>query len=62
MGLVRQIASLGLSARNSSGLKVRQPLAKVLVYTGRKQDLNREFIEIVKDEINVKDFEFVEDA
>jgi len=62
MELARQIASLGLSARNTAGLKVRQPLARVLVYAGGKQDLNPELVEIVTDELNVKGFEFVADA
>ena len=61
MALARQVASLGLSARNSAGLKVRQPLAKVLVYAGKRRRLNPEMVEIVKDELNVKDFEFVEE-
>jgi isoleucyl-tRNA synthetase len=62
MALARQVASLGLSARNTAGLKVRQPLARVLVYAGGKATLSPELIEIVKDELNVKSFEFVEHA
>jgi len=62
MALARQVASLGLSARNSASLKVRQPLAKVLVYAGGKQNLRDELVEIVKDELNVKEFEFVAEA
>jgi len=62
MALARQIASLGLSARNGAGLKVRQPLAKVLVYAGEKQALSQEMIDIVTDELNVKAFEFVTEA
>ncbi|MFN2176207.1 MAG: isoleucine--tRNA ligase [Anaerolineales bacterium] len=62
MSLSRQIASLGLSARNSAGLKVRQPLARVLVYTGEKQELEQDFQEIIKDELNVKEFDFVSRA
>jgi len=62
MALARQIASLGLSARNSAGLKVRQPLAKVLVYTSGDRSLDSEMVDIVTDELNVKAFEFVEEA
>jgi isoleucyl-tRNA synthetase len=62
MALARQVASLGLSARNGAGLKVRQPLTKVLVYASGKQNLRDELIEIVKDELNVKQFEFVSEA
>jgi isoleucyl-tRNA synthetase len=61
MGLSRQIASLGLGARNSANLKVRQPLAKVMVYAGNKRSLRPELVEIVTDELNVKVFEFVEE-
>ncbi|MGB9521388.1 MAG: DUF5915 domain-containing protein, partial [Anaerolineales bacterium] len=62
MALARQVASLGLSARNAAGLKVRQPLQKVLVYAGETHSLLPELVEIVKDELNVKEFEFVEKA
>jgi isoleucyl-tRNA synthetase len=62
MALARQISSLGLSARNSAGLKVRQPLARVLAYVGGKHSLNQELVEIVLDELNVKAFEFVKEA
>ena len=62
MALARQISSLGLSARNSAGLKVRQPLARVLAYVGGKQSLSQELVEIVLDELNVKSFEFVKEA
>ncbi|MDD5466225.1 MAG: class I tRNA ligase family protein [Anaerolineales bacterium] len=62
MALARQVASLGLSARNGVGVKVRQPLARVLVYAGEQRTLLDELAEIVKDELNVKAFEFVEQA
>jgi isoleucyl-tRNA synthetase len=64
MALARQVASLGLSARNGAGLKVRQPLAKVMVYAGdaARRTLRDELVDIVTDELNVKAFEFVEDA
>jgi isoleucyl-tRNA synthetase len=59
MGLARRVASLGLSARAASNLKVRQPLSKVLVHTG-KADLRSELVDLVADELNVKSFEFVD--
>jgi len=59
MALARQVASVGLSARNSAGIKVRQPLARALAYAGRKQTLIPELVEIIIDELNVKAFEFV---
>jgi isoleucyl-tRNA synthetase len=58
MGLARRVASLGLSARANANLKVRQPLAKVLVHAG-KANLAQELVEIVMDELNVKALEFV---
>jgi len=62
MELARQVASLGLSARNAAGLKVRQPLGRVLAYAGGRRSLNPELVEVVMDELNVKAFEFVEEA
>ena len=62
MALARQVASLGLSARNEAGLKVRQPLARALAYAGGKRTLSAEMTAIVIDELNVKSFEFVEQA
>ncbi len=62
MALARQVASLGLSARNTAGLKVRQPLAKALVYAAGKRRLTPEMVEIVTDELNVKALEFVDEA
>ncbi len=60
MALARRIASLGLSARGNANLKVRQPLNKALVHSGRKVELSGELAEIVLDELNVKQMEFVE--
>jgi isoleucyl-tRNA synthetase len=59
MSLARKVASLGLSARKGANLKVRQPLSRVLVHAGTTT-LRQELIEVVKDELNVKAFEFVE--
>jgi len=61
MDLARQAASLGLSARSSAGLKVRQPLARALAYDAGRRSLNADLVEIIKDELNVKRFELVED-
>lgn len=63
MSLARRAASLGLSARSSAGIKVRQPLSKVLVHVKEGwAELEREHVDILADELNVKEFEFVEDA
>jgi isoleucyl-tRNA synthetase len=62
MGLARRVASLGLSARSNAGLKVRQPLARVLAHLSEGEaELGDELVAIVADELNVKSFEFVDD-
>ncbi len=61
MALARQVSGLGLSARNSAGLKVRQPLAKALIYASGNRRLGPQFAAIVRDELNVKEIEFVKD-
>jgi isoleucyl-tRNA synthetase len=56
MNLARTIASLGLSARGNANVKVRQPLARALAFVGlHKEGLSDELVEIVKDELNVKE-------
>jgi isoleucyl-tRNA synthetase len=62
MVLTRRIASLGLGARSSANLKVRQPLARVLVHTGEADSLPAELAAIVIDELNVKQLAFVSEA
>jgi isoleucyl-tRNA synthetase len=63
MDLARRIASLGLSARGNTGLKVRQPLAKVLVHVSEGgAEFSPELVEIVEDELNVKALEFIPDT
>ena len=63
MKLARETASQGLSARSNAGIKVRQPLAQVLVYVKEgRAELDAELIEIVQDELNVKDLVFVKEA
>ena len=63
MALARRVASLGLSARSSAGIKVRQPLAEVLIYTGQPEaTLSEEIAAIIQDELNVKGYRFVSEA
>ncbi len=57
---IMEIVVLGRSARNNSNIKNRQPLAKMYVIGGKK--LDREYIEIIKDELNVKSVEGGSDA
>jgi isoleucyl-tRNA synthetase len=64
MDLLRQIASLGLSARMANKLKVRQPLAKVEVILSDQthQAWLEEHDELLRDELNVKQIEYTKDA
>ncbi len=57
MKVVREIVTLGLEARQKAGIKVRQPLAllKLKVESGK---LSSEFIDLIKDELNVKEVIF----
>jgi len=60
MALTRHVTSLGLGARSSVNLKVRQPLAKALVHVHEGQSaLSDAFTAIVADELNVKALQFV---
>ncbi len=63
MGMARRIASLGLSARSSAGIKLRQPLSDLLVHAGKyRQGLDDSLVAVLIDELNVKSISFVEDA
>ncbi len=61
MALARSVASLGLGARGSANIKVRQPLARALVYAGdQHSDLSEELRAIILDELNVKEVQLVD--
>jgi isoleucyl-tRNA synthetase len=64
MRLLREIASLGRSARMNSKLKVRQPLAKVEVILAdtAHQAWLEEHDDLLRDELNVKKIEYTKDA
>ncbi len=64
MGLVREIVSLGLSARMGAKLKVRQPLAGVEVILAERTHLTwlEEHGELICGELNVKKVEFADRA
>jgi len=55
MQVVRKIVTLGLEARQKAGIKVRQPLNKLKV---KNFGLEDEYIDLVKDELNVKEIIF----
>jgi isoleucyl-tRNA synthetase len=52
MEIIRKIVSLGLEARQKAKIQVRQPLAKLEV---KIFCLGEEYVELIKDEINVKE-------
>ena len=56
MALAREIVSEALALRAGAGIKVRQPLARLVV---RGKSLSGELTDIVKDEVNVKLLEYV---
>jgi len=64
MRLLREIASLGRSARMDAKLKVRQPLAKVEVILAdtAHQAWLEEHDDLLRDELNVKKIEYTKDA
>ncbi|MFQ5636471.1 MAG: isoleucine--tRNA ligase [bacterium] len=63
MNNLRRIVLLGRSLRNESGLKVRQPLSRLIIVT--REHNTREQIErmagLIIEELNVKDLEFISD-
>ncbi|MBN1889975.1 MAG: isoleucine--tRNA ligase [Thermoflexales bacterium] len=61
MAAVRQAVTLGHATRASSGVKVRQPLSRVMVVADPAQKAGIErLVDILTDELNVKTVEFVE--
>ncbi len=63
MDLAREVVSLGHAARNSAGIKVRQPLARALVHLDPSVGtLDEELWAVVEDELNVKEVVQVADA
>jgi|WetSurMetagenome_2_1015567.scaffolds.fasta_scaffold01363_13 isoleucyl-tRNA synthetase len=51
MEKVRKIVELGLVKRDEAGIKVRQPLSELRI---KNYELRNEFIDLIKDELNVK--------
>jgi isoleucyl-tRNA synthetase len=68
MALAMQVAALGRSARSTSNVKLRQPLARARVYAAGQglslgdgsAELTADLADLVTDELNVKSLEFVE--
>ncbi len=62
MDVMRTLASLGRSAREEGGIRVRQPLQtmRVAVPLAIRGGVFEEFLDIVRQEVNVKSIEIVE--
>ena len=59
---VLDIVVLGRACRNTANVKNRQPLRKIFVCSERRTDLSEGLLEIAKDELNVKEVEYLTDA
>ncbi len=60
MTLAQNITSLGLSLRKKEGLRVRQPLKKIMIPALNNNNLDIESIsEIIKQELNIKEIDFL---
>ncbi len=57
MSEVRKVVSYALEKRNTAGIKVRQPLNNLKIKT-QKSKLSEEYLELIKDEVNVKNVVF----
>jgi len=64
MSTARKIISLGLAARKSAQLKVRQPLKKISVILPEDEapQLLDGLLDLLTEEVNVKEVEFLKDA
>lgn len=60
MDLVLKIVVPGRAARNTANIKNRQPIGSM--YVKAEFELPKMFVDLVKDELNIKKVEFVEDA
>ena len=60
MDTALKIVVMGRAARNTSGLKNRQPIANMFVKTDRT--LNDYFVDIIRDELNIKNVEWKDDV
>ena len=60
MDKVYNIVVLGRSARNSANIKNRQPISTM--YVKLQDNINEDFIYIIKEELNIKKVEFIKDT
>jgi isoleucyl-tRNA synthetase len=63
MAVARETVALGHAARAQAKLKVRQPLqTAIVVATGREREAIERMAELVRDELNVRELQFVSEA
>ena len=62
MTLTREIVTQGHSCRNGQGIKLRQPLARAIIHLESDLELDEELVELVRDELNVKEVVFTEEV
>jgi len=63
MDMAIKVTSLGRSARNAANVKLRQPLAKAIVVADARQQMRLEHLaDVVLDELNVKEIDFLRQA
>lgn len=60
MDLVRDLISLGRNAREEAKIKVRQPIGEIIL-DGKVEDTISDMVDLMKEELNVKDVIFKED-
>ena len=60
MDLVRDLISIGRNVREETKIKVRQPLSEILL-DGKNESIIGDLTELIKEELNVKNIEFVND-
>ncbi len=63
MAVARETVRLGLAARAQAKIKVRQPLREaIVVASGREREAIERFVDVVRDELNVRAVRFVAGA
>ena len=60
METVRRVVEMGLAKRDELKIKVRQPLSALTVYTEKLQIKHDELLDLIKDELNIKEVLFEE--
>ena len=57
---VIRVVELGRAGRNASNIKNRQPLNNLYIYSSNKIELNQDLLDIIADDLNVKNVCFIE--